>query len=100
MRNYLIKKDKYRRRLFYKYERIKIFYKFLRLQFKNDSEKAIYYSRLLSYFSKDCSISRIHNFCILSFRARGVYKDFKLSRMFIKKLANLGLLNGIKRSSW
>ena len=97
MRNYLVKRDRYRRRLFYKYERIKLFYKFLRI---TDKENALYYSRIISSFPADSSITRVRNFCILSHRARGVYKDFKLSRMFIKQLVGLGMLNGIKKASW
>lgn len=100
MRYYIVKKDRYRRRLFLKYERKKLIYKFLRLQYRNNPEKSVYYSRLLSYLPKDSSISRIRNYCILSNRARGVYSDFKLSRMFIKKLSGLGMLNGVKRASW
>ncbi len=100
MRHYLVKKDKYRRRLFMRHEKLKQLYKFMRLQYRDNPEVSIYYSRLISSFPKDSSISRLRNYCIISNRARGVYKDFRLTRMFIKKLFSKGCINGLKQSSW
>lgn len=43
---------------------------------------------------------KIKNRCILSGRAHGVMRDFKVSRMEFKKLAVQGMLLGVKKSSW
>jgi small subunit ribosomal protein S14 len=43
---------------------------------------------------------RIKNRCILTGRARSIYRHFKLSRIMIKELSAYGLLPGIQKSSW
>jgi small subunit ribosomal protein S14 len=44
--------------------------------------------------------TRIVNRCVVTDRSRSVYKDFKLSRMKVREMANCGDLPGIKKSSW
>ena len=38
--------------------------------------------------------------CLKSFNTRSVYKDFSLSRMYIKNDLSLKILNGLKKISW
>jgi predicted patatin/cPLA2 family phospholipase len=38
--------------------------------------------------------------CLKSFNTRSVYKDFSLSRMYIKNDLSLKFLNGLKKISW
>jgi ribosomal protein S14 len=45
-------------------------------------------------------VSRIHNFCSLTGRSRGVLREFKLSRLSFKRLAGLRYVFGVRRSSW
>lgn len=45
-------------------------------------------------------VSRVHNFCVISFRSRSVMREFKLSRLEFKRLAGIKLLSGVKRSSY
>jgi len=44
--------------------------------------------------------SRIHNFCRLTGRGRGVYRAFAMARGKFHILAGCGLLPGVKKSSW
>ena len=44
--------------------------------------------------------TRIVNRCVVSNRSRGVYRDFKLSRIKIREMANRGDLLGVNKSSW
>jgi ribosomal protein S14 len=45
-------------------------------------------------------VSRLHNFCSLTGRSRGVLREFKLSRLSFKRLAGLRYIFGVRRSSW
>jgi len=49
--------------------------------------------------SNDSSITKIKNRCILTNRSRGIYKKFKISRIFFKKIALEGNLPGLKKQA-
>ena len=100
MRSYLVNKDKKRRDLFNKYEKIKRLYKFMQQNIKLTQNQRIHYSRALTFFPKDSSKSRMKNRCIITGRARSVYRDFQLTRMQLRELASFGFLMGVKKSSW
>lgn len=55
---------------------------------------------LLSEIPRNSSSTRIRNRCVLSGRGRGVYRIFKLSRIWIRILASEGKLPGVSKSSW
>lgn len=46
------------------------------------------------------SRSASKNLCVITGKARSVYRFCKLSRMELKRYSGLGLLNGLKPSSW
>jgi len=46
------------------------------------------------------SVTRIKNRCIITGRARSVYRFFKLSRIQLRKLASEGVLPGLSKYSW
>lgn len=46
------------------------------------------------------SLTRIKNRCILTGRARSVYRFFKLSRLQLRKWASYGNLPGVSKYSW
>ena len=54
----------------------------------------------LQKFPRNSSPTRLHNRCILSGRPKGFYRNFGLSRHFVRELAHDGLLPGIKKASW
>jgi small subunit ribosomal protein S14 len=49
--------------------------------------------------SKTSSRVGIKNYCILSGRARGVLRDFKLSRILLRKMGSKGFLSGLRKKS-
>jgi small subunit ribosomal protein S14 len=55
---------------------------------------------LLNSFSRDSSKSRVRARCQLSGRSRGILSQWKLSRILFRKLAQQGLLAGVRKSSW
>ncbi|GHM58033.1 MAG: 30S ribosomal protein S14 [Candidatus Mesenet longicola] len=54
----------------------------------------------LSKMPRDSSAVRIRNRCLLSGRGRGVYMEFGLSRIALRKLCPFGYIPGMLKSSW
>jgi len=54
----------------------------------------------LQKLPRDSSYIRLHNRCLLSGRSKGFFRDFQLSRHFLREMALLGLLPGVKKASW
>jgi ribosomal protein S14 len=51
-------------------------------------------------FSRDSSLTRVRNRCVLSGRSGSVLSAFRLSRIRFRELALLGKLPGVKKASW
>lgn len=51
-------------------------------------------------YLRNSSISRLHNYCFINGRPRGVFGDFNMSRVQLRFLASKGLLSGLKKASW
>ena len=49
---------------------------------------------------RDSSYVRLHNRCLLSGRPKGFFRDFQLSRHFLREMALSGLLPGVQKASW
>ncbi|XP_014667596.1 PREDICTED: 28S ribosomal protein S14, mitochondrial-like [Priapulus caudatus] len=49
---------------------------------------------------RDGSISRCHKRCIVTSRARGLLKRWRVSRFIFRHLADYNYLSGVKRSCW
>ena len=83
------------RRLFFKQDELKKKIIFL-------FNQQLYNSLLFYWKSIEAKLSSritIKNYCILSGRARGVYSDFKLSRILLRKMGAKGFLSGLKKKS-
>lgn len=46
------------------------------------------------------SLNKIHNFCIITGRGRGVYRFFHFSRLILREYASRGKINGLYKISW
>lgn len=96
-----IKKDKKKRNFFFKNE-----FKLRLLKYQLNSNnlkkkiKLIFHYKFLKNFHIDSSKTRLVNICLETGRSHWILRKFKLSRMSFKKLADQGLFNGVKRSSW
>jgi small subunit ribosomal protein S14 len=83
-----------------------------RLFFKKDELKKSVFLLLNKKYSDCCFLSwkgieskvtsrvGIKNYCILSGRARGVLRDFKLSRILLRKMGAKGFLSGLRKRAW
>jgi ribosomal protein S14 len=96
---YLLLKDKRKRILFSLYENKRKFllsiYQNLNLSIKL---RFIAYTNILE-LTREASITRIKNRCVLTNRPRSVYKHYGLSRLMFRKYILEGKLTGVKKSS-
>ncbi|WP_116787135.1 30S ribosomal protein S14 [Flavobacterium psychrotrophum] len=54
----------------------------------------------LQKLPKNASPVRVHNRCKLTGRPRGYMRQFGISRVTFREMANNGLIPGVKKSSW
>jgi len=54
----------------------------------------------LQKLPKNASPVRLHNCCKLTGRPRGYMRQFGLSRVIFREMANQGLILGVKKVSW
>lgn len=54
----------------------------------------------LASLPKRSSPTRIHNRCSWTGRSRGIYRQWKISRIIFREKALFGLLPGVRKSSW
>lgn len=89
------RRDKQNRTKFKKNELKILFFKILfktkkiNRFFKKNYIKSVFYTK-----------TRINNTCVISGRTTGVFKLFKVSRMVLKGMSDVGFLPGIRKSSW
>lgn len=99
---YLKIRDKNHRIIYKKKELVRFIYKSLFLiDFSNLKivNKKLILNRWINY-NKFYLFCKFKNRCIFSNRGKSIYKDFGLSRLFLRKFASLGSLNGIRKASW
>tara|TARA_B100000780_G_scaffold63521_1_gene41361 strand:+ start:30 stop:299 length:270 start_codon:yes stop_codon:yes gene_type:complete len=54
----------------------------------------------LQKLPKDASPVRLHNRCKLTGRPKGYMRQFGVSRVTFREMANFGLIPGVKKASW
>lgn len=54
----------------------------------------------LQKLPKNSSPVRLHNRCSITGRPRGYMRQFGISRVTFRQMANMGLIPGVKKSSW
>tara|TARA_B100001029_G_C14967355_1_gene398101 strand:- start:250 stop:519 length:270 start_codon:yes stop_codon:yes gene_type:complete len=54
----------------------------------------------LQKIPKNASPVRLHNRCKITGRPKGYMRTFGISRVLFRKMANAGLIPGVKKSSW
>jgi ribosomal protein S14 len=97
---YLLLKDKRRRILFSLFEKKRKFLLAIYQNFQISLKlRFLAYSNLL-LLSRDTSVTRVKNRCILTNRPRSIYKHYGLSRLMFRKYILQGKLIGVKKSSW
>ena len=54
----------------------------------------------LQKLPKNASPVRLHNRCKLTGRPKGYMRQFGISRVTFREMANQGLITGVKKASW
>ncbi|GAB5557290.1 MAG: 30S ribosomal protein S14 [Schleiferiaceae bacterium] len=54
----------------------------------------------LQKLPKNASPVRLHNRCKLTGRPKGYMRQFGISRVTFRKMANFGMIPGVKKASW
>ena len=54
----------------------------------------------LSRMPRNSNPIRLHNRCSLTGRPRGYMRQFGISRITFREMANKGLIPGVKKASW
>lgn len=95
----LVEREKKRKNLVQKYFKKR---KNLKKQIKKSVflEEKFALHRKLQKLPRNSSPTRLHNRCFFSGRPRGFFKDFGISRHFIRELAHEGFLPGVQKASW
>ena len=68
-----------------------------------DKRKALKEARdyeALQKLPKNASPIRLHNRCKLTGRPKGYIRQFGLSRVTFREMANQGLIPGVRKASW
>ena len=95
----MIERNKKRQNLFLKY-------KHTRYLLKNTIKTSESFTTTLKNQKKLQSLPlnsmqiRLRNRCFVTGRPRGFYRNFGLSRNFLRKLGNMGIIPGLKKASW
>jgi len=97
---YQIAKDKAKRLTVKKYEIKRSALKFA-IRNEESSKHLRWHNVLkLNKLPRNGSKVRVNNRCVITGRAKGVHRDFKVSRVVLRDLASMGLVNGVTKSSW
>jgi len=84
---------------FVKLEKNILLYKIIFLDM-NELLNSIFYIYLsYSKYTKNIKYSNIRNICLYTGRTRGIFKKYKMSRIFLKILIENGFINGIQKAS-
>ena len=99
-----ITKDRKLRFFFFLKEYYRISYLFLCFNYifnlNFNFRNRIIFLKFFHDFLRNTSLSRIHNFCFLTGRSRGIYRYFHMSRLCLREQASKGFINGMKKASW
>ena len=67
---------------------------------KRKALKEAGYYEALQKLPKNASPIRMHNRCKLTGRPKGYMRQFGVSRVTFRELANQGLIPGVRKASW
>ena len=70
------------------------------LDMKRSDEERMAAVESLNKLPKNSSRVRLKNRCQITGRSRGFLRQFKLSRLCFREMANQGLIPGIVKASW
>ena len=67
---------------------------------KSSQEEVELATKKIQSIPRNASPVRLHNRCKLTGRPRGYMRQFGISRVTFREMANQGLIPGVKKASW
>ena len=67
---------------------------------KSPTKYSFSMSMELNALPRQSARAKINNRCVRTGRAKGVYRQFKMSRICLRELMSMGALPGLKKASW
>jgi small subunit ribosomal protein S14 len=95
-----IQKEKKNQKLHAAYELERIRLKVLQKDSQSSWEDRMRGMLKLGSLPRNSSPTRLKNRCVLTGRSGSILRQFKLSRIKFRELAESGMLPGIRKSSW
>lgn len=95
-----IEKNNRRRRLVARYAARRAALKAIAKDAKLPQEERFAARLKLAKLPRNSAPSRVRNRCLLTGRARGNYRKFKISRIKLRELALAGQIPGMVKASW
>lgn len=95
-----VERDKKRRRMYAQQTERRAELKAVIMDRTTSPEERFEAALKLAEMPRNGSKVRIHNRCEVTGRPRGVYRKFKLGRIMLRKLASMGQIPGMVKSSW
>lgn len=93
-------KDKLKRSFFNEGEFYGLLYKSIFFDLRFFDFYRFYFYKFLIVRDRNYSVTRIKNRCLFSFKKSSVIRFFRVSRMEIRRLADLGHFSGVRKSKW
>lgn len=94
------KKELKKRILYKKFEIKKIVLKSLLNNFFYNFRYKLFFTSIFQSLPIDSSTSRFRTYCMYQLQGKSIFKFFKLSRHMVRLHANIGLINGFRKSSF
>ncbi len=96
----LLEKDKNRRISFANKEVQRLILLYLIQNHKLSSAQRLLLIMRLQKISRDSSLVRLKNRCVLTNRSKGIYRKFRLSRIRLREMLANGIIPGYKKAVW
>ena len=93
-------KDANKRVLFARIEETRVMLRALLRERSLPQNIRFHMSMELNALPRQSARSKINSRCVRTGRAKGVYRQFKLSRICLRELMAMGALPGLKKASW
>jgi small subunit ribosomal protein S14 len=97
---YQVSKDKTKRAFVQKEETKRLALKYRVRDKRSTGRKRWLAGAELTRLNRKGSKVRVTNRCILTGRSKSVHRQFKISRIALRNLASMGLISGVRKSSW
>ena len=93
-------KDANKRVLFARIEETRVMLRALLRERSLPQNIRFHMSMELNALPRQSARSKINSRCVRTGRAKGVYRQFKMSRICLRELMAMGALPGLKKASW